>query len=44
MVARLSGKIEEIAPWRVLVGPQESSALPSFLRRLPPAVFAAAHG
>ena len=44
MVARLSGKIEELAPWRVLVGPQESSALPSYLRRLPPAAFAAAHG
>jgi acetyl-CoA decarbonylase/synthase complex subunit gamma len=44
MVARLSGKIEEIARWRVLVGPQESSALPSYLRRLPPAAFAAAHG
>jgi len=42
MVARLSGKIEELARWRVLVGPQESSALPSYLRRLPPAAFAAA--
>jgi len=44
MVARLSGKIEELAQWRVLVGPQESSALPAYLRRLPPAAFAAAHG
>jgi acetyl-CoA decarbonylase/synthase complex subunit gamma len=44
MVARLSGKIEELAGWRVLVGPQESSALPAYLRRLPPAAFAAAHG
>ncbi len=43
MVARLSGKIEELAQWRVLVGPQESSALPAYLRRLPPAAFAAAH-
>jgi acetyl-CoA decarbonylase/synthase complex subunit gamma len=43
MVARLSGKIEELARWRVLVGPQESSALPAYLRRLPPAAFAAAH-
>jgi len=42
MVARLSGKIEELSGWRVLVGPQESSALPSYLRRLPPAAFAPA--
>jgi acetyl-CoA decarbonylase/synthase complex subunit gamma len=39
MVARLSGKIEELSGWRVLVGPQESSALPAYLRRLPPAAF-----
>ena len=39
MVARLSGKVEELSPWRVLVGPQESSALPPYLRRLPPAAF-----
>jgi acetyl-CoA decarbonylase/synthase complex subunit gamma len=39
MVARLSGRIEELSSWRVLVGPQESSALPSFLRRLPPSAF-----
>jgi acetyl-CoA decarbonylase/synthase complex subunit gamma len=39
MVARLSGRIEELSKWRVLVGPQESSALPSFLRRLPPQAF-----
>lgn len=44
MVARLSGKIEEISQWRVLVGPQESSALPAYLRRLPPAAFVPAHG
>jgi len=44
MVARLSGKIEELSRWRVLVGPQESSALPSYLRRLPPAAFLPAHG
>ncbi len=44
MVARLSGKIEEQSGWRVLVGPQESSALPSYLRRLPPAAFATADG
>lgn len=42
MVARLSGKIEELSGWRVLVGPQESSALPAYLRRLPPAAFAPA--
>jgi acetyl-CoA decarbonylase/synthase complex subunit gamma len=39
MVARLSGKVEELSPWRVLVGPQESSAIPPYLRRLPPAAF-----
>jgi acetyl-CoA decarbonylase/synthase complex subunit gamma len=44
MVARLSGKIEELSKWRVLVGPQESSAIPSYLRRLPPAAFVATHG
>ena len=44
MVARLSGKLEELSQWRVLVGPQESSALPSYLRRLPPAAFASSHG
>jgi len=42
MVARLSGKIEELSGWRVLVGPQESSAIPAYLRRLPPAAFAPA--
>ena len=44
MVARLSGRIEELSKWRVLVGPQESSALPSYLRRLPPAAFVPAGG
>ena len=44
MVARLSGRIEELSAWRVLVGPQESSALPSYLRRLPPAAFLPANG
>ena len=44
MVARLSGRIEELSRWRVLVGPQESSALPGYLRRLPPDAFAPAHG
>ncbi len=44
MVARLSGKIEELSGWRVLVGPQESSALPSYLRRLPPGAFLPVHG
>ncbi|RJP20042.1 MAG: acetyl-CoA decarbonylase/synthase complex subunit gamma [Deltaproteobacteria bacterium] len=43
MVARLSGRIEELSAWRVLVGPQESSALPSYLRRLPPAAFVPVH-
>ena len=44
MVARLSGRIEELSGWRVLVGPQESSALPPYLRRLPPAAFLPANG
>jgi len=44
MVARLSGRIEELSAWRVLVGPQESSSLPSYLRRLPPAAFLPANG
>ncbi len=44
MVARLSGRIEELSRWRVLVGPQESSALPGYLRRLPADAFAPVHG
>jgi len=44
MVARLSGRIEELSHWRVLVGPQESSALPGYLRRLPPDAFTPVHG
>lgn len=44
MVARLSGRVEELSRWRVLVGPQESSALPGYLRRLPPDAFAPVHG
>ncbi len=44
LVARLSGRIEELSRWRVLVGPQESSALPGYLRRLPPDAFAPVHG
>ncbi|MGE5190112.1 MAG: acetyl-CoA decarbonylase/synthase complex subunit gamma [Gemmatimonadota bacterium] len=43
MVARLSGRVEELSRWRVLVGPQESSALPGYLRRLPPDAFAPVH-
>ncbi len=43
MVARLSGRIEELSRWRVLVGPQESSALPGYLRRLPPDALAPVH-
>lgn len=39
LVARLSGKIEEVSGWKVVVGPQESTALPAFLRRLPPDLF-----
>jgi acetyl-CoA decarbonylase/synthase complex subunit gamma len=30
--ARLSGEIEELSGWKVLVGPQDSSGIPSFLR------------
>ncbi len=33
----------EVAEGRVLVGPQESSALSAYLRRLPPAAFSATH-
>jgi len=31
LAARLSGEIEELTGWKVLVGPQDSSALPKFL-------------
>jgi acetyl-CoA decarbonylase/synthase complex subunit gamma len=30
--ARLSGEIQELSRWKVLVGPQDSSGIPSFLR------------
>ncbi len=32
MAARLSGEIEEMSGWRVLVGPKDSSGIPAFLR------------
>jgi acetyl-CoA decarbonylase/synthase complex subunit gamma len=44
LVARLSGKIEELSGWEVLVGPQESSALPSYFRNLPDTVFQRSNG
>ena len=31
LAARLSGEIEELTGWRVLVGPKDSSAIPKFL-------------
>ncbi len=31
LAARLSGEIEELTGWKVLVGPQDSSAIPKFL-------------
>jgi len=31
-VAVLSGKLEELSGWKVMVGPRESSGIPSFLR------------
>lgn len=33
LVAKLSGKIEELSGWQVLVGPQDSSRLPKFLKQ-----------
>ncbi len=33
-VAVLSGKIRELSGWEVLVGPQESSGIPSFIKQL----------
>ncbi len=32
LAARLSGEIEELSGWRVLVGPRDSSGIPVFLR------------
>ena len=32
LAARLSGEIEEISGWRVLVGPRDSSGIPAFLK------------
>jgi len=37
LAARLSGEIEELTGWRVLVGPRDSSGIPAFLKeRWPP--------
>jgi acetyl-CoA decarbonylase/synthase complex subunit gamma len=33
-VAVLSGKLEELSGWQVLVGPRESSGIPSYLRNV----------
>ena len=32
LAARLSGEMEEITGWRVLVGPRDSSGIPAFLK------------
>ncbi|MEM1606622.1 MAG: acetyl-CoA decarbonylase/synthase complex subunit gamma [Candidatus Bathyarchaeia archaeon] len=32
LAARLSGEIEELSGWRVLVGPRDSSGIPAFLK------------
>jgi len=32
LAARLSGEIEEVTGWRVLVGPRDSSGIPAFLK------------
>lgn len=34
MVARMSGKLKEESGWEVLVGPQDSSGIPKYLREL----------
>lgn len=34
MVARMSGKLNELTGWEILVGPRESSGLPKFLKSL----------
>ncbi len=33
MAARLSGEIEELSGWRVMVGPTDSSGIPKFLKK-----------
>jgi acetyl-CoA decarbonylase/synthase complex subunit gamma len=32
MAARLSGEIEDLTGWRVLVGPRDSSGIPKLLK------------
>ncbi|MEW6426287.1 MAG: acetyl-CoA decarbonylase/synthase complex subunit gamma, partial [Bacillota bacterium] len=32
-VAVLSGKLQELSGWEVIVGPRESSAIPSFIKQ-----------
>jgi acetyl-CoA decarbonylase/synthase complex subunit gamma len=34
MIARASGKLQDLSGWEVVVGPRESSGIPKFLRDL----------
>jgi acetyl-CoA decarbonylase/synthase complex subunit gamma len=34
MIARASGKLEDLTGWDIIVGPRESSGIPKFLREL----------
>jgi acetyl-CoA decarbonylase/synthase complex subunit gamma len=34
MIARASGKLEDLSGWEIIVGPRESSGIPKFLREL----------
>jgi acetyl-CoA decarbonylase/synthase complex subunit gamma len=34
MIARASGKLEQLTGWKVIVGPRESTGIPKFLREL----------
>lgn len=38
MVARMSGKLQELTGWHVIVGPRDSSGIPSFMKTLTPTV------
>jgi acetyl-CoA decarbonylase/synthase complex subunit gamma len=35
MVARMSAKLKELSTWEVIVGPRDSSGIPSYLKNLP---------
>ena len=42
LIAVMSGKLEEESGWQVLVGPRESSAIPSYLKTVWPKEIGAA--